>query len=615
MDYIFRGKLCGFLCNDCSEPLSNVTVRLYKPSNEQNVTLLAVAKAQDTFHQVNEQELKGKEKLLLAEVQANAVGEFEFRLSEKGGYHGEAFDIDFYCGNGIFGPRPKKPIQFHITTLQPQWRATKASSSPTHVDQQMTYAWDYCVSSKWWCNILKQLDRWVICGRVVDCDSGKAAAGVRVFAYDVDLLQDDPLGSAYTDAYGHFKIEYTSADFSKTIFSWLNVEWPAGPDVYFRIESASGLVLLKEDRNTGHRNDRANAHNCMCVKLCVRYDGPTDTPWFTHVGKYKITGDIDAQGRTAAIRTTVPVGSAFYSTIKLTGYVPRKVPTDMTKALHYRFLYSLDNINWQPVTTSLLSGERLPVGEREITWNGVDDWQDIVIHPGAAPSAPDTLPPDNYPNPVPDHVVGVDAQGWIRVDQLCIGGGFHGPLLAVDTTKLVPGGAAASPSDQAGNAPATPRSGAKVYFKFQTTDDPANPASLHLREQAIIAVIYVNNWHEVNLLKLDELTAAPANGCNPINDHAHVRYTVDHEFIRHWAVAVQTAALPHITVHSPGTSGNVPRGIAQTIDLALTSPPAVTPPLNEWPPCAYKLSLATRRSVTTGEADDEGRTVEILFCR
>ena len=42
---------------------------------------------------------------------------------------------------------------------------------------------------------------------------------MRVRAFDADWLQDDDLGSAVTDGAGHFRIDYSRADFEKTIFS------------------------------------------------------------------------------------------------------------------------------------------------------------------------------------------------------------------------------------------------------------------------------------------------------------------------------------------------------------------------------------------------------------
>jgi hypothetical protein len=619
MRYIFKGKLCGYLCNDCSEPLGEVKVRLYQTVKKQDVTLLAVADPNETFHKLSNEELAGKTKLLLAETVADANGLFSFTLGEKDGYNGEAFDVDFVCGTGYGNPRPPKKteeFQFHITTLQPQWREKEFENGVTAF-----FGWEFCIASKWWCQILKLIGRWVICGTVADCVSGIPVSGVKVFAYDVDLIQDDPLGSSFTDASGHFRIVYTTADFSKTIFSWLNVEWPAGPDLYFRVETASGFLLLQEPRHTGHRRDRANAHNCFCVKLCVTGGTPpVDTPWFTHVGNYNITTDINAAGLTTNNRSfATGVGFGFYSNVKLVGFATKKVPTDLTKVLFYRFTFSTDGINWNPVTNTQILQARLKVGVRQITWNMTTAFQDIVIDPNQPASLNDSIPVDNAPNPIPDHVLHPDANGWVRVDQMGLDNGFYGPLLWVDTNTIVPGGNATVAGDAAGNNPGIPKNGKKVFFAFQTTDDPSNPASPHFHEQLIHAVIYVNNWETVSLIKLDELTAGGGGGCNPITTHANVHYTADHELLAAWSLGVSTAALPGgITILRPGASGNIPRGNHDNFDFATTVPsPTVSPAFNTWPSCAYRLSLFTRRKLTRGDdhLNDYGWNNELLFCR
>lgn len=618
MEYIFKGKLCGYLCNDCSEPLGGVKVRLYHTAQKQETTLMAVADPNKTFHQLNKEELAARSQLLLAETTADASGVFSFTLNDQNGYKGEAFDVDFVCGTGFGKPRPPKKIeelQFHITTLQPQWREKESERGVISF-----FGWEYCIVSKWWCLIMKLIDRWVICGRVVDCESRRPVAGVKVFAYDVDLLQDDPLGSSFTDASGHFRIIYTTADFSKTIFHWLNVEWPAGPDLYFRVESSSGSVLLKEPRHTGHRRDRTNAHNCFCVELCIQ-DGDIITqerPWFTHIGNYKITSDISPSGFTVNNRSFASgTDFGFFGAIKLVGYATKKVPTDTTRVLFYRFRYSLDGTNWHSITQTQIYPHRLKVGTREITWNGRDDLQDVVIDFSQPASTPDSIPVDNAPAEIPDHVIHPDANGWVRVDQPALGNGFYGPLLWVDTRTIVPGGNATDAGDLPGVNPAVPKLGKKVYFVFQTTDDPANPASPHFREQAIHAVVYINNWDTVSLLKLDELSVGGSAGCNPITTSAQVRYTADHDLIAEWTLDVFSNAIPEsgggIKVLTAGSTGNAPRGHHDVINFATAG--TVTPVFSTWPSCAYRLSLVTRRKLTDGEHNDSGWDNYLIFCR
>lgn len=611
MNYIFKGKLCGYLCSDYSESLGNIKVILYRVARTQDTALLAVANAKETFHQVTDQELKEKSKLVIAETMTDEAGNFTFSLSEKDKYEGGAFDIDFVCGTGWGKPTPPKKktdFQFHITTIQPQWREKESEQQVINY-----FAWEYCIAQRYWCHILRLIDRWVIHGKVTDCETGKPVSGVRVFAYDVDLIQDDPLGNDFTNALGHFKIVYTSVEFSKTIFSWLNIEWPAGPDLYFRIESAAGVALLEEPRSTGHRSDRTNVSNCFCVKFCVK-GAVVDKSWFTHIGNYIIASDIDSAGLTVVNKSfATGVGFGFFGATKLVGYATKRVPTDLSKVLYYRFMYSLDGTTYNPVTEPNVYAARLKVGVREIIWNGVTAFQDIVIDPTKPASVADSIPPDGFPAPVPDHVLRLDPAGWVRVDQAGLDNGFYGPLMWLNTNTLVPGGATGA-GDTVGNNPASPKNGQKVLIAFQTTDDPSNLASPHFNEQVLKAAMHVNNWNEVSLLELTELVVGGV-GCNPVTTNAHVKFTADHELIATWALSVSSAAIPGgITINAAGTSGNVPRGNATTIDFA-NPVNTVTPAFSTWPSCAYRLGLTTRRKLTDGESNDWARTNEIIFCR
>lgn len=76
-----------------------------------------------------------------------------------------------------------------------------------------------------------------VLGTVVEQESGKPLAGLRVRAYDKDVITDDKLGlDAVTDAAGKFEISYTEAHFRD-----LN---ETEPDIYIRIYHANGKKLL-----------------------------------------------------------------------------------------------------------------------------------------------------------------------------------------------------------------------------------------------------------------------------------------------------------------------------------------------------------------------------------
>ncbi len=268
MRYQFKGNLRGFYCGDCFDFLYKANVKIYAVDRTANITALAVAREKETFHQRSDEELKSLSKRMIGEGVTDENGNFSVDLTEKN-YDGGAFDIDFECGTVPIQvrkkiPAPPAPFQFHITTFQPQWKQPAEETR----DQLMAY-WEYAIPFKFWCWLLRLFKVYVICGKVNDCKNKQPVAGVKVFAYDVDLIQDDSLGFGITNSNGDFRIYYTEADFSKTIFSWLNVEWPAGPDLYFRIEAADGTVLLAENRQRGHDRDRANASNCFCINFCV----------------------------------------------------------------------------------------------------------------------------------------------------------------------------------------------------------------------------------------------------------------------------------------------------------------------------------------------------------
>ncbi len=612
MNYIIKGNLRGLLCSDCELPVAGTSVKVYRPSDQQNETRLAVADPKQTFHQVTGEELKAKERLFITQADVQENGDFAIEIDgAKSGYEGGSIDVDWYCGNVPFKiPLPKNEplLQFHITTLQPLYKSSQENAR---------YArFDYKIDSKWFCRILTLLDIWVVCGYVNDCETQKPIPGVKVFAYDVDLLQDDYLGNAYTDNNGKFTIVYPGDNFRKTLLPWLNVEWPAGPDYYFRVESSSGTVLLAEDRTRGRQNDRHNANNCFCVKLCVKGGGiiTSDTPWFTSVGNFSITSDIDGSGKTLMSKFGAGgTGYGFFGSVKLGGYATKKVPTAPASPLYYRFLFSTDNVNFSSVTTAQMETTALKVATRQITWNGTTAFQDVVIDINQPASVPDSVPADNYPNPIPDHVLHPDVNGWVRVDQPALDNGFYGSLFYLNTTTIIGGGDASAGLTPGLAVPvADQKNGRMLYIQFQTTDDPANPGSPNLNTQSLIGKIYVNNWNEVNLLKLEELFAGGGSGCTPVSGTAHADYTVDHELIASWSLGVWSNATGTV---SGLPSGTTPRGDAKKFDMASPSPFVLTPPFSAWPSCAYSLTLTTYRKLTTGESNDWGKTNQVIFCK
>ena len=77
-------------------------------------------------------------------------------------------------------------------------------------------------------------------GRVVDTATGLGIAGLRVEAWDKDLIFNDLLGSAVTDGKGRFQIAYQESDF-KDLFGSKKL------DLFFRVFQNGVLIKSTED--------------------------------------------------------------------------------------------------------------------------------------------------------------------------------------------------------------------------------------------------------------------------------------------------------------------------------------------------------------------------------
>src|SRR5262245_34117516 len=97
MSYIFKGRLCGSLCDECLEPLFGVKVRLYATRAGQDVAALAAALPKATFGPISDADVAAKARYLLGEADIGNDGSFSVAISDKN-YQGQAFEVDIYCG-------------------------------------------------------------------------------------------------------------------------------------------------------------------------------------------------------------------------------------------------------------------------------------------------------------------------------------------------------------------------------------------------------------------------------------------------------------------------------------------------------------------------------------
>jgi hypothetical protein len=619
MAYTFRGNLCGYLCENYSEPLEGVTVLLYTPWQTERVTETAVASTKDTFRLVSEQEQKDRAQLLIGKAQADAQGNFEIAVDEQ--YAKTAFDIDFVCGS--VPHQPPKPrqneVQFHLTTVYPQWRTNRQEENSYY------FQWNYCIASRWWCYIRGYyFDAWVIMGYMYVCGTKTPIPGVKIMAMDADFFTDDNLGTAITDASGFFRIDYSSVDFKQTFLSpWINVEtnpgWPptfvSGPDVYFKYEY-NGVAIQSETS----ANRRNNVGYCLCVTLCLKdivVTQPQIPASFTKIGNlgnYFINETVAGGNPNviAAATGKTPASQAFYSCIKLRGNLSQKLNGAAME-------YSFDTI------------ETTGAGGSEIgTWTKVKAAQICNAVIGTF----FTLTGDPM-NPViiEDYVVGptngMDANGWIAVPQA---GNFaphiDGEILGLNTATLN-----GNTVDMAGlvqgqstttKAPLQQNRFFKIRMIKREAGNPATEVVAGVSNPVAMFNTTYNNvpkygsWmpqtaNEMGVACIDiqeMIGGGGGTGCTPITNAIHVNYTAANPNMGGVSLVLNGPGGPYTLENTTPTSN-----VAETFGIATELHNPALVPVNTLPNCAYTAILSVELKLTNGEGQISNIYDWMSFCK
>ncbi len=626
MNYSLRGNLRGFYCGDCFDFFYNATIKVYSTEASAVTTQLALANAKETFHQRTPKELKAISKKLLFETTTDENGNFEVLIGDKQKYNGGAFEIDFECGTvpTRLGPRnPPKPhgsVQFHITTLQPFWKESANGNR-----EQSAY-WEYGIPDKFWCWLLKIFGWYVVCGRVETCSTKVALTGVKVKAFDVDLIQDDFLGEAVTDSSGHFKIYYTEVDFSKTIFSWLNIEWPAGPDLFFSVEQLNGNILLQEPRSKGHSRGRENASNCTCVELCIDTnippEQPVPVPAFLRIGGIDYETQVQSHVGESGLTNS---NYAFYKSLRLNGILSQ---TFGGSPMEYCFEY-----------TRQYDGAGMPVN-----WVRVSPAQAGQTNIGYVEKA--TLMPPDISHPVPwyqynnanclvsstpvaapDIQISIAADGWILVpqqndnpfnaagvglfvsngNQLLVDSASFDAFAPVDLSGLVAGNSSTSTGKPLG---ADEVFALRMLVRKQgnnaTTTEAGRCTRTAINNTKYDGINHHPEWGPepivsepgVNMLDILQLQMA---GCSKITSQVDILYTCAHPNLGSIEARLKgplgTTVLPVPPV-TPDTAGTITHLFAAADPL-----------------CAYIVTLKSTFLLTTGDSVEPQAIDQVAFCR
>ena len=332
-----------------------------------------------------------------------------------------------------------------------------------------------------------------------------------------------------------------------------------------------------------------------CRQFCVLVCPPIFLhPWFTHVGDFSITADIDP-GTGLTNKSEAGHGGpnyGFFSCLSLRGFCPKVDPAHPAEQMAYRFLYQPAGA---PKPTPITGGFvcEVLVGSRYTLWHGNPFTLQSVRIRGTGTTSP--TPPISTPAPAPpDHYIVPDPQGWVTVDAMALDDGFNGWLMGFSSPVAFPGGAP-PPGVTAGNPVpvANQKNGVNSAIIFQATRVSTIAA---VNGGAVpdytnqLAKIHINNWNEVSLINLEEF--AGGMSCSPVTSALHIQYTTDHELMAQWYIDLVTAATVVPAPVFPGGLG--PRGSAGTDFHDTTT----------WPVCSYLLRLHTRRSLTNGLLDD-----------
>lgn len=618
MKNIFKGTLKGYLCEECSELLSKVEVLLYLPYRE-DVVNTAVANPKETFHLVTKDEAKKREKFLIAKATTDELGNFEFNIDEK--YMNAAFDIDFVCGTVPPNfPKPKggEPIQFHITTLLPEWRSNPDLG-------YNFFNWEYPISAKWWCYIKGYyFDVWTICGQLLNCETQTPIPNAKVTAYDADFLTDDNLGTTTTDSNGHFKIYYNSAKFKQTFLSpWINLEtdpgpgltFQSGPDVYFKAELA-GSTLINETK----ADARKNVPYCLCVTLCSKINvvdpgNPNFPSAWTGFGKLFSSSygsgihDFDVDGFAG------PSKYVLSGTVALTGQAALKSAAN--RAIEYRFLIS-------DVTTP--NGGAAPAIGNFTKIIGVSP--NLFVPSVILKLTRKVFSPSNNEIFVTSDQSDFDSQGWFdankSIDRALINAGLtvadlnlyniieDDTLISLNTAALT---TAPNVLNTAANAGQPIPSGSKIpvekfAIRFEIRESVTN-ASISGSGKTLNSVI-MNNNPVFMKLAIQELET---NGlCSPINGDLHAKYTVYHPYLASSSLHLNNNSL---TVNRDINDGILP--LAGNINIAINEKTNNSSKLNNPPAdmtrCTYSLKLYARARLSDGDFywSDSGPVEQIFF--
>lgn len=628
MKYTVNGKLHAAICDGLNKGVANTKIKLFAYQQEVNeTTAFASAQSKEITQLLEGKNRKTKNDHYLGEATTKTDGSYElnFDANEKN-YAGGAVlvvldyeEVPDYGQGDTKPPKGFRPFQIVIDVLQPKWRKSEVGALAKV---------NLTLSHKIYCYILKLLDIWVICGTVLNCESGAALSGIEVIAMDDDIITDDLLGSAVTDGQGKFCIYYRSIDFKKTFLSpWINIEttpifsFDNGPDIYFKF-AVGGNEFFAESPSEAQKPSRKNVGNCLCVSLCLKDVAPDPDPdppaAFYEIGyarRYHPVLNIDpATGRTTGKATASFNEQAFFGTMDLRGSLSEELNG---QKVEYKFQYA-------EVADPTVDIATIPV------------WTDVIptdIANSVIGSRLTTLFP--FPQSVYYAINAVGGQidvpvnaNWIEVPQSPgpFPIAFNGSLIKLISSKL-----ASSIVDKAGfvagnsSAPLEKnRYFALRMFKREAGNAATEELAGFSRPLAIFNTKYKDvpqggTWDllgkstELGLATVDIQELVDGGSCAKIDQTLTVNYTAANPNLGVVTLNMYGPGGPHnfepLTITTPGEEVN-----GQT---QYTGANAIVEPtdVSSLPNCAFEVRLSAELNLTNGEVQHHTIWDRVLYCK
>ncbi|MEO0897644.1 MAG: hypothetical protein AAFY71_14665 [Bacteroidota bacterium] len=543
MSFIVRGNLCGYVCEDCREPLFGSIVRLYRLANQIGVSEAVVADPKNTLQLVKKEHIEAKSQYLIGEGKIDEEGNFESVLTDEFDNYRGPIMVDVFVPS-VPGQqsREKEGVQFTITILQPRWQPQ---------DNDLVFNYQYCLSARFWCYIRSLFDAWVICGRLMTCgQNSRPIVGATVTAFDADWLKDDEIGSATTDGEGKFRIDYSSIDFKQTFLSpYINVETPfppynSGPDVYFKAYTTDGGTILEESRSDGKQAGRENIGNCFCIDLCGEFEvpvSPVASAWLRVGDPFYIHSDFDALGYAGTAKY------AMTGTIDLNGQVAVSTGSKPLEGnpIEYRFMIS-------PHVTGINGAS--PIAASNFTKIvGVDTGLLVsaVIGEMFYPGNPLDLTDPARTVPIKSELDDFDSEGWFDVNKAILRTFTddaslnvaelstnkwqwidHDRMMTFDSKELTDN----SMPSISGPGESIPTSSRKATEKIairleirEVIDKASNIFNYLPANGQTLNAMFINNTQAVREFNINELAPAP---CSPLSGGIAASFTAHHPHLQ-----------------------------------------------------------------------------------